>query len=51
MPRDYKRMLEAFDRVTAEGLTGDEAAMAAFELNKNDLPASAAINMHIGGRY
>ncbi|HXF63660.1 MAG TPA: glutamate synthase large subunit [Caldilineaceae bacterium] len=36
MPRDYKRMLEAFARVAAEGLTGDEAAMAAFELNKND---------------
>ncbi len=36
MPRDYKRMVEAFDRVTAEGLTGDDAAMAAFELNKND---------------
>ncbi len=36
MPRDYKRMVEAFARVTAEGLTGDEAAMAAFELNKND---------------
>ncbi|OUC09413.1 hypothetical protein RY27_02995 [Litorilinea aerophila] len=36
MPRDYKRMLEAFARVEAEGLSGDEAAMAAFELNKND---------------
>jgi glutamate synthase (ferredoxin) len=36
MPRDYKRMLEAFARVAEEGLTGDEAAMAAFELNKND---------------
>jgi glutamate synthase (ferredoxin) len=36
MPRDYKRMQEAFARVAAEGLTGDEAAMAAFELNKND---------------
>ncbi len=37
MPRDYKRMVEAFARVQAEGLTGDEAAMAAFELNKNDV--------------
>ena len=37
MPRDYKRMLEAFKRVEAEGLSGDEAAMAAFEWNKNDL--------------
>jgi glutamate synthase (NADPH) large chain len=37
LPRDYKRMLEAFASVAAEGLTGDEAAMAAFERNKNDL--------------
>ncbi len=37
MPRDYKRMLQAFERVAAEGLSGDEAAMAAFEWNKNDL--------------
>lgn len=36
MPRDYARMLDAFKRVSAEGLTGDDAAMAAFELNKND---------------
>jgi glutamate synthase (ferredoxin) len=36
MPRDYKRMLDAFARVAAEGLAGEEAAMAAFELNKND---------------
>ena len=37
MPRDYKRMLEAFAQVEAEGLSGDEAVMAAFEWNKNDL--------------
>ena len=37
MPRDYKRVVEARARVAAEGLTGDEAEMAAFELNKNDL--------------
>jgi glutamate synthase (ferredoxin) len=37
MPRDYKRMLEIFDRVEAEGLSGDEAVMAAFEMNKSDL--------------
>jgi glutamate synthase (ferredoxin) len=36
MPRDYKRMLAAFAEVQAAGLSGDEAAMAAFELNKND---------------
>ena len=37
LPLDYGRMLEAFAAVEAEGLSGDVAAMAAFELNKNDL--------------
>jgi glutamate synthase (ferredoxin) len=37
MPKDYKRMLEAFERVKALGLSGEEAVMAAFEQNKNDL--------------
>ena len=37
IPRDYKRMLEAFDQVKAEGLSGDEAVMAAFKLNSRDL--------------
>jgi len=36
MPRDYKRMMEAYAQVTADGLSGEEAMMAAFELNKND---------------
>jgi glutamate synthase domain-containing protein 2/glutamate synthase domain-containing protein 1/glutamate synthase domain-containing protein 3 len=36
MPRDYKRMMEAYAQVTAEGLSGEEALMAAFDLNKND---------------
>ncbi len=36
LPRDYKRMLEAFARVAEQGLSGDEAVMAAFEQNKND---------------
>ncbi|MCB0192157.1 MAG: glutamate synthase large subunit [Anaerolineae bacterium] len=35
-PRDYKRMLEIIAQVEAEGLSGDEALMAAFEMNKND---------------
>ena len=35
-PRDFKRMLEAFAQVEAEGLSGEEAVMTAFELNKND---------------
>ncbi len=37
MPKDYKRMLEAIKRVEDSGLSGDEALMAAFEENKNDL--------------
>ena len=36
-PRDYERMLEAFRKVEEQGLTGDEAAMAAFEENLKDL--------------
>jgi len=37
IPRDYKRMLEAFEEVEALGLSGEQAVMAAFEENKNDL--------------
>ncbi|MBN1217317.1 MAG: glutamate synthase large subunit [Anaerolineae bacterium] len=37
MPKDYKRMLEAFKEVEATGLSGEEAIMVAFEKNKNDL--------------
>lgn len=36
MPKDYKRMLLALQKVNLTGLTGDEAAMAAFELNIHD---------------
>ncbi len=36
MPKDYKRVLEAFAHVQAQGLSGDEAVMAAFEQNKRD---------------
>ena len=36
MPRDYKRVMEAYAHVISEGLSGDDAMMAAFELNKND---------------
>ena len=35
MPKDYKRVLEAVARVEAQGLSGDEAVMAAFESNKS----------------
>ncbi|MCP5542522.1 MAG: glutamate synthase large subunit, partial [Akkermansiaceae bacterium] len=36
-PRDYERMLECFRKVEEQGLSGDEAAMAAFEENLKDL--------------
>ncbi len=37
LPRDYERMLNAFRKVAEQGLSGDEAAMAAFEENLRDL--------------
>jgi glutamate synthase (ferredoxin) len=37
MPRDYARVLEAERRVREQGLTGEEAVMAAFEANTRDL--------------
>ncbi|MBU3665805.1 MAG: glutamate synthase large subunit [Chthoniobacterales bacterium] len=37
LPKDYKRVLQAMDRVLAAGLSGDEAVMAAFEENARDL--------------
>jgi glutamate synthase (ferredoxin) len=36
MPNDYKRMLACIERAQAQGLTGDEAIMAAFEENARD---------------
>ncbi|BCJ87585.1 glutamate synthase large subunit [Effusibacillus dendaii] len=36
IPKDYKRMMEAIERVEQAGLSGAEAVMAAFEANKND---------------
>ncbi len=36
MPKDYKRMLACIERVQAQGLTGDEAMLAAFEENAKD---------------
>jgi glutamate synthase (ferredoxin) len=37
LPKDYKRALEAEKRVRAQGLSGDEAIMAAFKENVNDV--------------
>ena len=36
IPKDYKRVLQAMDRVRAAGLSGEEAIMAAFEENARD---------------
>ncbi|HUJ43516.1 MAG TPA: glutamate synthase large subunit [Opitutaceae bacterium] len=36
MPKDYRRMLECMARAHAQGLTGDEAVMVAFEENAHD---------------
>jgi len=37
MPRDYKRMLQAISAVTQQGLSGEDAVMAAFEANAKDV--------------
>ncbi|MGB8327430.1 MAG: glutamate synthase large subunit [Steroidobacteraceae bacterium] len=37
MPRDYKRVLACIGRAHEQGLTGEEAIMAAFEENARDL--------------
>ena len=36
LPKDYKRVLACIERAHAQGLTGDEAVMAAFEENSRD---------------
>jgi len=37
LPKDYHRMLTAIKRVTASGLSGEEAVMTAFEENARDV--------------
>ncbi|HVU34336.1 MAG TPA: glutamate synthase large subunit [Opitutaceae bacterium] len=37
LPNDYKRMVSCIDKAQAQGLTGEEAIMAAFEENARDL--------------
>ncbi len=37
IPKDYKRVLEAMERVKSAGLSGEQAIMAAFEENVRDL--------------
>ena len=36
MPKDYKRVLESLEKIKESGKSGDEAIMAAFELNARD---------------
>ena len=36
MPKDYKRMLACIEKAKSQGLTGEEAIMAAFEENARD---------------
>jgi glutamate synthase (ferredoxin) len=36
MPRDYARVLKALAKAEADGLTGDDALIAAFESNAKD---------------
>jgi glutamate synthase (ferredoxin) len=37
MPRDYKRVLQELKKVEEQGLSGEEAIMAAFEANAQDV--------------
>jgi glutamate synthase (ferredoxin) len=37
MPYDYQRVLETVKKFEAQGMTGDEALMAAFKANNEDL--------------
>jgi glutamate synthase (ferredoxin) len=37
IPHDYKRVQQALKRVKEQGLSGEEAAMAAFEENVRDV--------------
>lgn len=42
LPRDFERMMKWFKKVEDQGLTGDEAALAAFEGNMQELAQAAA---------
>ncbi|MCY4409477.1 MAG: hypothetical protein OXC27_03355, partial [Caldilineaceae bacterium] len=44
MPKDYKRMLQCLAEVEATGLKGQEALMAAFERNSQDVAARVSGN-------
>jgi glutamate synthase domain-containing protein 2/glutamate synthase domain-containing protein 3 len=44
MPKDYKRVLQALRSMEESGLSGEEATMAAFELNSADMAARVSGN-------
>ena len=44
LPKDYSRMLYAITSMEEAGLSGDEAVMAAFELNSADMAARVSGN-------
>jgi glutamate synthase (ferredoxin) len=44
MPKDYKRMIQCLAEVEATGLKGQEALMAAFERNSQDVAARVSGN-------
>ena len=37
MPNDYERMIHIFKEIASSGLSGEEAVMAAFEMNRSDV--------------
>ena len=43
MPNDYARVLETQKQMRQEGLTREDAEMAAFEVNSHDLARAAGI--------
>jgi glutamate synthase (ferredoxin) len=37
MPHDYRRVLDVYEQLRFKGVQGEEAVMAAFEMNRKDL--------------
>ena len=44
IPNDYRRVLEAQKQMKRKGMTGEEAAMAVFESNSQDLARAAGVD-------
>ena len=48
MPKDYKRVLQAFAEVQTDGLSGDEVVMAAFQRNSSrPRPCEWKLNLEV----